>query len=68
MRIAKLMILPLLGALALMPQQASAQVSVTLHLGTPLVVTHYSADVHGDWHTAYRTWKPTTVYAYNGQY
>jgi hypothetical protein len=68
MRMSLLATLPLLGALVLTPRHGSAQVSVTLHLGTPLVVTHYSSDVHGDWHTNYSKWKPTTVYAYNGQY
>jgi hypothetical protein len=68
MRLTALITLPLLGALALAPRQSSAQVSVTLHLGNPVVVTQYSSDVHGDWHTNYSKWKPTTVYAYNGQY
>ena len=32
------------------------------------MVTQYSQEVHGDWHTAYRQWQPTTVYFYNGHY
>jgi hypothetical protein len=68
MRISLLAALPLVAVLALTPRQGSAQISATIHLGTPLVVTNYSADVHGDWHTNYSKWKPTTVYAYNGKY
>jgi len=60
--------LPLLGALALAPQAAPAQVSVTLHLGNPIVVTHYAPEVYGDWHTSYRTWRPVTVWYYDGHY
>lgn len=68
MRIATLFALPLLGVLAVTPGRASAQISATIHLGSPVVVTNYSSEVHGDWHTNYSHWKPTTVYAYNGQY
>jgi hypothetical protein len=68
MRITALLTLPLLGALALTPRQGSAQITATIRLGSPIVVTNYSADVHGDWHTNYSKWKPTTVYAYDGQY
>lgn len=68
MRIFHLATLPLLGALALMPRQGSAQISATIHLGTPLVVTNYSASTHGAWATSYKQWTPRTVYAYNGQY
>jgi hypothetical protein len=68
MRISPLATLPLLGALLLAPRQGSAQISATIHLGSPVVVTNYSPQVHGDWHTNYSRWKPTTVYAYNGQY
>jgi hypothetical protein len=68
MRISLLATLPLLGALALTPRQGSAQISATIHLGNPVMVTNYSPDVHGDWHTNYRKWRPTTVYAYNNQY
>jgi hypothetical protein len=68
MRASLLATLPLLGALALTPRHASAQISATIHLGNPVVVTNYSRDVHGDWHTNYRQWHPTTVYSYNGRY
>jgi hypothetical protein len=66
--ISRFAVLPLLGALALTPRQGSAQISATIHLGSPVVVTNYSASVHGDWSTSYKTWTPKTVYAYNGQY
>ena len=69
MRCKSLLVLPLLvGALTVVPRHGSAQISATIHLGTPLVVTNYSSDVHGDWHAAYRTWTPTTVYFYSGHY
>ena len=68
MRITKFMILPLLGALTLTPSTGSAQVTVTLRLGNPIVVTNYAPEVYGDWHTSYRTWRPVTVYYYNGHY
>jgi hypothetical protein len=58
----------LVGALALTPRPATAQISVSLHLGTPLVVTNYAPDAYGDWHTNYRNWRPVTVYSYNGQW
>lgn len=66
MRVSLLATLPLLGALAVAPRQGSAQVSVTLHLGNPVVVTNYAPQVYGDWHTNYQKWRPTTVYYYNG--
>ena len=68
MRMSLLATLPLLGALALTPCRGSAQITATIHLGSPVVVSNYSADVHGDWHTNYTKWQPRTVYAYNGQY
>lgn len=68
MRISLLATLPLLGALAVAPHQASAQASVTLRLGTPLVVTNYAQESYGDWHTTYRHWSPVTVYSYNGNW
>jgi hypothetical protein len=70
MRISTLATLPLLGALAVgvTPRQGSAQVSATIHLGKPVVVTNYTPDVYGDWHTSYRRWRPTTVYYYDGQW
>ena len=68
MRMSRFSFLALAGALALTPRQAPAQVSATIHLGTPLTVTAYSAPVHGDWATSYHKWTPKTVYYYNGQY
>lgn len=68
MRISQLAILPVLAALAMATRPASAQISATIHLGSPVVVTRYSAETHGDWHTSYSRWRPTTVYAYNDQY
>ena len=70
MRVSFLATLPILGALALAvpTHQASAQISATIHLGKPVVVTNYSPDTYGDWHTRYHSWRPTTVYYYNGQW
>ena len=68
MRMSLIATLPLLGALAVAPPRASAQVSVTLRLGRPVVVTNYSPDVYGDWHTDYRRWRPVTLYFYNGNW
>ena len=70
MRVSLLATLPLLGALAVgvTPRQGSAQISATIHLGKPVVVTNYSPEVYGDWHTGYQRWRPTTVYYYNGQW
>jgi hypothetical protein len=68
MRIRLLATLPLLGALALAPRDGSAQVSATIHLGNPVVVSNYEANRYGDWHSNYRRWRPTTVYYYNGRY
>jgi hypothetical protein len=50
------------------PRYASAQVSATIRLGTPLAVSAYSSSTHGEWATNYRKWTPTTVYVYNGKY
>lgn len=66
MRIAAFLTAPLLAAMLAPP--AAAQVSVTLHLGTPVVITHYSPEVYGPWQTAYTTWTPTTVYYFDGHY
>ena len=68
MRVSSLAVLPLLGALALAPHRASAQITATIHLGRPIVVTNYAPDVYGDWHARYRSWRPTTVYYYDGQW
>jgi hypothetical protein len=43
-------------------------VSVGLDLGNARVVSSYNADRHGDWHTSYKQWEPTTLYYTNGQY
>ena len=68
MRFSFLAALPLLGAVALTPSRGSAQISATIHLGTPIAVTHYSADVHGDWHANYRKWNVVTLYSYDGHF
>jgi hypothetical protein len=68
MRFTPFVPLLLFGALTVTPRQAPAQVSVNLHLGTPLVVTNYAPEVYGDWHSSYRSWRPTTVYFYNGHW
>lgn len=68
MRFTPIAPLLLFGALAVTPRQAPAQVSFNIRLGTPLVVTNYSPDAYGDWQTNYRSWRPTTVYSYNGQW
>ena len=68
MRIHSLAAISLMGALAFAPAQSSAQVSVSLHLGTPVVVHDYAPTVYGDWHTAYRTWTPVTRYYYDGRW
>ncbi len=43
-------------------------VGVSLNLGNSHVVASYNPDRHGDWHTAYTNWQPTTLYYYKGQY
>jgi hypothetical protein len=68
MRIVQLATLSMLAFAALAPRHASAQVSATIHLGTPLTVSAYSASTHGEWATNYRKWTPTNVYVYNGKY
>jgi hypothetical protein len=68
MRVSFLATLPLLGALAVTPQKSSAQVSVSLHLGKPVVVTSYTPEAYGDWHNSYRSWSPTTLYYYDGNW
>ena len=68
MRTSLLTTLPLLGALALAPHQAQAQVSVSLRLGKPVVVTNYAPESYGDWHTGYRQWAPVTLYYYDGNW
>ena len=66
MRISLLSTLPLLGSLALAPHQGSAQVNVTIKLGNPVPVTRYAPEAYGDWHTDYQSWRPVTLYAYQG--
>ena len=58
----------LAATLALAPHRAPAQVSVSLRFGRPLVVTNYSPDAYGDWHSRYRYWHPTTVYYLDGRW
>lgn len=63
-------VLPLLGALAFTPLTASAQGRAHAHMkpGKPVLVTGYSADAYGDWHKSYRSWRPVTLYAHDGQF
>lgn len=68
MRVSWRATLPLLGALALAPRQATAQVAVTLHLGKPVVVTNYAPEAYGDWRTNYHSWHPVTLYYLDGQW
>jgi hypothetical protein len=68
MRVSKLAYLALFGALAAAPKHATAQISVNLRFGRPLVVTSYAPEVYGDWRTDYRRWQPVTVYYLNGSY
>lgn len=68
MRITPLLTLSLLGAVALAPRPAAAQISVSVRLGTPLGLTQYDPGYYGDWHTSYRHWTPVTVYYYQGNY
>lgn len=70
MRVQKVLAALLLGAAIAMPNQASAQVSVSIgaRLGPEVSLYAYSQPAHGDWQTTYRTWTPSTVYYYNGHY
>jgi hypothetical protein len=68
MRSSHIAIALLVGTAAAVPLTARAQVTVDLHLGPPLVVTHYAPEVYGDWHTRYQYWTPVTVYAYQGNW
>ena len=68
MRISSLATLPLIAVLALAPAKSSAQVSVSLRLGPPVVVHSYTPEVYGDWHSSYRSWTPTTRYYYDGKW
>jgi hypothetical protein len=72
MRIVKLMALPLLAAMAVMPTRASAQVNLSVRFGTRLGpdigVFAYSSERMGDWHQNYRKWTPVTLYDINGRY
>jgi hypothetical protein len=68
MRTSFLAALPLIGILALSPAQSSAQVSVSVRLGPPIVVTQYAPEAYGDWHTSYRSWTPVTRYYYDGHW
>jgi len=71
MRIAKLSILPLLGALALVPNRSQAQISIQLGAqarAREVRVYGYSRDQDGDWRTNYRRWQPVTLYTLDGRY
>ena len=68
MRVSLLATLPLIGALAIAPRQGSAQVNVAIHLGPPIMVTDYSPEYYGDWRTRYESWRPVTVYSYDGRW
>jgi hypothetical protein len=72
MRIVKLMALPLLAAMAIVPTRASAQVNLSVRFGTRLGpdigVFAYSQERMGDWHQNYRKWTPVTLYDINGRY
>lgn len=70
MRIASLLAIPVFAGLLALPTGASAQVSVRIgaRLGPAITLNAYSQQQYGDWRTSYRQWRPTTVYAYNGQY
>ncbi len=68
MRILMLAALPLVAALALTPATSPAQVTISLHLGKPIVVHSYTQESYGDWQTSYRTWTPSTMYYYEGKW
>lgn len=71
MRFPTLAILPLIGALALSPRPATAQVTATIQLGQPryeVRVSPYAAGAHGDWQTNYRQWQPVTLYSVDGHF
>lgn len=72
MRIVKLMALPLLAAMAVLPTRASAQLNLTVRFGTRLGpdigVFAYSQEHMGDWRQNYRRWTPVTLYDVNGRY
>jgi hypothetical protein len=60
--------LPVIAALLLAAPGAKAQVNITIRLGTPVVISNYSNDAYGDWHSNYTQWRPVTVYFYQGKY
>jgi hypothetical protein len=72
MRIASLLVLPLLAGLVALPTRAPAQVNVSVRFGTRLGpeigVSDYSPERHGDWQANYRRWTPVTLYDVNGHY
>ena len=68
MRVSLLAALPLVGALTLAPHRGSAQVHVSVHLGPPVLVTEYAPEYYGDWRTSYESWRPITVYQYDGRW
>ena len=72
MRIASLLVLPLLAGLVALPSRAPAQVNVSVRFGTRLGpeigVSAYSPQRHGDWQANFRRWTPVTLYDVNGHY
>lgn len=68
MRAPFLAAIPLIVALILAPVPATAQVTVSLNLGRPAVVTNYAPEAYGDWTTSYTRWQPTALYYYDGHY
>ena len=70
MRFPRLMILSMIGAVALVPRAAPAQISATVQIGPQyeVRVNPYSREVYGDWRTSYRRWQPVTLYARDGRF
>lgn len=67
MRRSFLTALPLLGALLAAPQSGGAQ-TVVVQRGTPVLVTQYAPDAFGDWRTSLTSWRPATLYTYDGKW
>ena len=72
MRIARLLAVPFLAAMIVLPAKAPAQVNLSVRFGTRLGpdigVFAYSADRDGAWRDNYRKWTPVTLYDVNGRY
>ncbi len=62
----------LIGALAVLPAGAAAQVSVSISLGAqlgpPVPVFAYSAERFGPWREDYRHWTPRVLYEMGGRF